>query len=155
MSIELKGEISKSNINAKKRTNKTGIELVRGKKYLFEISNVKSWHDAVDKPNPIQASPFTGWPEDKKDDLQKFKKFNFVPEADYMELVGQVGKEHFRIGKIAKGVDESGKEFEGKAFEAPASGELIVRANDPRWFKIIFYGNNSGTLDLTVHNVSD
>jgi len=36
----------------------------------------------------------------------------------------------------------------------PGTGNLIVRANDPKWGKI-FYSNNRGTLTLTVYEVAD
>jgi len=151
--------IGKSHVDAQERNNMTGVQLEKGKNYLFVISDLNDWRDDVQSEDSgFQASPFVGWPYEKKMGLKYplisvlAKPFCFCSFASIMELVGQVNDKHFRIGKYAYGVDINGTRYHGSMVKSPASGNLIVRANDPiKDIGYKYYKNNHGSLKLSVY----
>jgi hypothetical protein len=68
------------------------------------------------------------------------KPFTYAPSSGYIELLGQVGKEQFKLGRFVEN---------HTSFSPKEDGELILRVNEPRWLKMV-YENNFGVLKLTI-----
>ena len=132
--------------------NKTGVILSSQRTYQFIISNVEQWHDC----DRLNVNPMSGWLPKDQDDLNSAKRFllnsarafTYMPKAGYMELLGEVGGQHFRIGNFTAPLASSTTAQNN--FKPKTDGELIVRANEPKYFNDFFYSNNSGTLLLQI-----
>lgn len=124
---------------AHKRYNHTGLYLQAGQRYRIEVPGEQQWRDAG------IACDAEGW---NRGDIQKGIKELFIqasepfrrcPDADWFCLVGTIGDcdDHcFKVGRE-------------QTFEAPATGELCLFANDLDRF----YGNNMGKLKVTVERL--
>jgi len=131
----------------------TGVILSAERKYNFMISSINEWHDAAIK----NVNPQTGWHPENQENLNRTlkimfnigKQFTYIPQAGYMELIGEVNGELFRLGNIAK--DYSDQSSQAESYQPKNTGELIVRANEPKlFFNKRYYSNNSGILDLQI-----
>jgi len=154
---------------AQHRNNLGNVNLEKGQEYKFEIKEIEKWKDGCKDKNGVvycshpNINPWKGWLPNTKSLMGKYlncyRKKCYEPEAAYMELVGEVGGDHFRIGEVAGGEDLAGKKHTiSGSYVATKSGQLIVRANDPVKDKLFFkfYKNNRGKLKLTVYEkVSD
>jgi hypothetical protein len=122
----------------------TGLQLVKGGKYIFEVPPGQGWKDAS-----IDCGP-EGWNVEEED--FSFFKSRIIKlsegrrrhnQANWFEVIGTVGKDEdymFRIGDGSKSV---------KPFTSPHSGGLYAFANDLE----SMYGNNSGFVEITVKRI--
>jgi hypothetical protein len=113
-------------IEAAEKWNRTGFRIVKGKRYRFAASG--RWKDAS-----IECDA-NGYdiPE-----LAPFRWLRRYRSADWFKLIGTIdGHDAFPIGTAS-------------TWTARRGGELWCYANDV-WFK---YGNNSGSVELTVHEI--
>lgn len=126
------------------KNDKTGIYLLKNRSYYFSINEkkVKNWIDCTIKATPEKGR--TTW--DSNGTLSKnlinliAKPFTYAPTSGYMELLGQVGKEQFKLGRLAQSQIP---------FTPKENGELILRVNEPKLLKMV-YKNNFGVLKLTI-----
>ena len=126
------------------KNDRTGIYLSKDKSYSFTI-NEKELEDWID--STIEATPEQGrktWITEG--DFYKnlinvvAKPLTYAPTSGYMELLGQVGNEQFKLGWFAEN---------NKTFTPKESGELILRVNEPRFLDFT-YKNNFGVLKLEI-----
>lgn len=137
------------------KNDNTRVSLVAGMPYRFSISGIDSWYDCTQ-----EATPFRGWciSEGKglslvaKALLYASKPTAFAPSAGFMELLGVVAGQQFRLGRIAEPSEEGG--LSPEVFCPKNTGELILRVNEPRFGGARFYNNNSGKLELTITRIS-
>ena len=123
-------------IDARIRWNRSGLWLTAGQSYEFKVDDVQNWCDAGIDSTPDEGHIKRRWyleiPPAKW--LRRFRK------ANWYTLVGSIGKSpgsYFPIGG-------------GRIYTPETTGELLSFANDAE----LFYGNNSGTLRLTVIRLS-
>lgn len=110
---------------ATKRFTHSGIRVSSGETY--QITATGLWRDAWLEPTDAGGFP-------PKNAAMRFAKFlKPMPKENYLKLVAKVGSKHEPIGTSAK-----------VRFER--SGRLILQPNDA----VFFYGNNSGTLTVTI-----
>lgn len=130
--------------------NDTGIWLERGRGYRFELNNIRNWEDAG-----IAASPFSGRESEGLVDLMRLTSYD--SDARYMEVLGVVNGEIFRLGQLAQASETDQTESPSSGFPATyiaeASGELRVLVNEPVWSNY-FFENNTGSAELTVRTVA-
>jgi hypothetical protein len=121
------GEFAEATIEAKRKWNDTGIELVSGHEYVFTAAG--QWNDwgtvcdADGYASPNQMLKATEW-------LRR------SPRSRWFALIGALDANkltQFEIGT-------------GRSMIMPASGILTCFANDLTWM----YWNNSGSVHLSV-----
>jgi len=126
------------------KNDRTGIFLSKDKSYSFEIDSVENWIDCT----IVNTTPEFG--RDTFDSNQTYlkniinligKSIVYAPLSGYMELLGEVEGEQFKLGRLSKS-----KEL----FSPKRDGELILRVNEPRFLKSV-YENNYGVLKLTIN----
>ncbi|MEM7561194.1 MAG: hypothetical protein AAF394_18880 [Planctomycetota bacterium] len=123
--------------------NRTGIELEAGAHYQFQVSACDTWQDAS-----IVCSA-GGWTRNDvrpilRPLVKAAEKKRRMPSANWFELIGvQAGSscQMFRIG--CRGA--------GWTYSPTEDGEFVAFANDLK----NKYGNNSGSLRLTVTRVAE
>ncbi len=128
------------------KNDRTGIYLSKDKSYSFTINEkeVEDWIDSTIKATPEKGRK-TWIPEG---DFYKnlinvvAKPLTYAPTSGYMELLGQVGNEQFKLGRFADAENN-------KTFTPKESGELILRVNEPRFLDFT-YKNNFGVLKLKI-----
>lgn len=126
---------------AKLKYNWSGVRLVRGGVYEFRIKDTESWSDAEIKCGP------EGWTSDelpwfKELVVERFEGARRRPDANWFELVGALGDEDDVLFRIGKGGADN-------RYTAERDGDLYTFANDLK----SRYGNNSGSLEVTVTRV--
>ena len=127
------GEPHSFTVFAQRPWNSSGLRIVKGGCYRFRVSEVENWRDKGHPATPgegILAVPWLlrifGW-------LRRFRENNWYT---LVGNIGQTSNQSFLIGS-------------GSEHWAVASGELFAFANDA-WG---FYGNNEGTLKITVTRI--
>ena len=120
---------------AERPWNASGLRLVEGGRYRFQVSEVENWQDERLPATPGEGIPAVplllrifGW-------LRRFRG------ANWYTLVGTIGQRSNRSFLIGSGGEQ----------RALASGELFAFANDA-WG---FYANNKGALKITVTRIDD
>ena len=123
-------------VEAHNRWNRTWLRLTAGQCYELKVDDVQNWRDAG-----IDSTPEAGhirpirWLQ-----VPPFKWLRRYWKANWYTLVGSIGKTprgYFPIGG-------------GRTYTPETTGELFSFANDAD----LFYGNNDGTLRLTVTRLS-
>jgi len=113
---------------ATKRFTQTGIKVIKGETY--QITAVGKWQDAGFEPTDAAGFP-------SKNAAMRFAIYlKPMPKENYLKLVAKVGGRHEAIGTEAK-------------IRFKNSGKLIPQPNDA----VFFFGNNSGTLTVTIKRV--
>jgi hypothetical protein len=132
-------------VKARSKWNASGIRLLAGKNYSFEVLDQKArWQDAT------IVTDADGWTPKSQKDLSYFEKL-FIGLTEplrrtanqnwfyLMGMVAEIGEKQFPIGKKTQ-----------KPYAVTTSGEFCAYANDLPWM----YGNNSGSIKLRV-KISD
>ena len=122
----------KAGVHAGVKWNDTTIEVYKGERYRFIATGV--WYDATIKCGP-DGYPSPNWWFKL---LQPFRRY---PKGNWFELIGVIGqdlKNAFAIGN-------------GTELEVQQDGILYCFANDLQ----LFYGNNSGTVQLSIIRVAE
>ncbi|WAK00756.1 hypothetical protein [Methylobacter sp. YRD-M1] len=113
-------------IDSKAKWKNTGINLVAGRRYRYQvIGRWKDWYIECD------ANGYSNFLMNLVGCLKR------VPSAKWFQLIGVVNKNTSHIIKL--GTDGT--------FTAPVSGLLWVFANDAEFA----YCNNSGSVELHIH----
>ena len=136
------GESREFTVFAKHQFNWSGVRVVAGGRYVFEIPDGEKWKDKC-----IVCGP-DGWlsedlPWYKEEFVELLEGRRRVPKANWFELIGSIGDDEDLYFRIGKGGD-------GAPYDAPEDGELYAFANDLR----SMYGNNAGELSVTVRRIS-
>ena len=123
-------------VDARNRWNHSGLRLMALQSYEFKVADVQNWRDAGIDSTPesghirricwLQAPPVK-W-------LRRYRK------ANWYSLVGSIGKSPRSYFPIVG----------GRIYTPETTGELLSFAND----FVLAYGNNEGTLRLTVTRLS-
>ena len=121
------GESREFGVSAREVWNSSGIEMEEGASYRFDVIEYQDWRDWSIETDPDGYSRWWLWP---------FTWLRRLPDANWFQLVGAIGRSRAGTFKIGKGVTE----------RACRSGPLYCFANDVRWM----YGNNHGRLTLRV-----
>lgn len=136
------GQESSFPVRAAYKYNWSGVRLVQGAHYRFEIPGDQRWMDAAiscgpdgwrSEDLPWYQEAVVGWFEDRRR----------LPPANWFELVGSLGDEGDAFFRIAHGGEDH-------IYTAPRDGDLYAFANDLD----SRYGNNSGSLLVTVTRVA-
>jgi len=121
------GEFAEATIEAKRKWNDTGIELVSGHEYLFKATGRwTDWGTVCDADGYASPNPT----------LQAAEWLRRSPRSRWFALIGALDANkltHFEIGR-------------SRSLIMPASGILTCFANDVAWM----YWNNSGSVHLYV-----
>jgi hypothetical protein len=130
-------------VDSERLYNWSGIYLERGAYYTFEPEAGKTWLDASIKCTT------KGW---KTEDelswvkgyiVEHFEDDRRCPDADWFELIGTLGDDDNKLFRIGEGGAD-------KTYQAIDNGELYAFAND----LLSKYGNNKGSIDVTVTRVA-
>jgi hypothetical protein len=121
------GESHEFEVFAREVWNPSGIEMEEGASYRFEVIGYQDWNDWSIETNPDGYSRWWLWP---------FTWLRRLPDANWFQLVGAIGRSRDGYFKIGKGATE----------RAARSGPLHCFANDVRGM----YWNNRGRLTLRV-----
>ncbi|MGI9434800.1 MAG: phospholipase effector Tle1 domain-containing protein [Geminicoccaceae bacterium] len=129
-------------VRALLKYNWSGVQLIQGAAYEFEIADGDTWKD-----KNINCGP-DGWPSDLLPWYQEalvklFESRRRVPEANWFELIGAVGDNDDRLFRISTGGSDH-------AYVAEANGELYAFANDLQ----SRYDNNEGSLMVEVKRIT-
>jgi hypothetical protein len=112
--------------------NNTGITLLAGQKYHFQATGQwTDWKNTCDADGYQSPNFF----------LKLCESLRRMPQAPWFSLIGSIDKDKnsfFLIGK-------------DKNITAPKTGQLYCFANDA----IIAYGNNRGSIQLTVTQITE
>ena len=137
------GEHQSIVVYADVKNDRTGIYLSKDASYRFEIQKEENWVDCT----ITDSNPYSGratW--DSNNDFSGnilsaiAKPFTYAPSSGYMELLGEVANQQFKLGRLAKS---------GEVFTPSEDGELILRVNEPKLLKTV-YDNNFGVLKLVI-----
>lgn len=144
-------------VHSKKRRNDTGINMVQGGIYRFEVASTETWTDS-----DIECDA-NGWrSRGDKDNVKGANRplliafflwmaqaFRVHHSANWFELVGEVGirkgTKSFRIG--------DGRYIDKKGYKAPKSGRLYACANDFTLGFFNMYGNNTGQILVAIRRI--
>ena len=110
-----------------------GCESPRAGAIGSKVSEVENWRDKGHPATPGEGILAVPWPLTILAWLRRFKG------ANWYTLVGNIGKRRYQSFLIGSGSEH----------RAMANGELFAFANDA-WG---FYGNNEGTLTITVTRI--
>ena len=115
--------------------DRTGIFLSKNVPYIFRIEEVEDWVDCTIE----DATPETGRPIVRKDAgvVSNFVNIlgwplTYSKPSGYMELLGEVSGQQFRLGKLSSSE---------AAFIPKQDGELILRVNEPRFMESVYQNN--------------
>lgn len=136
------GESHSFKVLARLKYNWSGVKLIQGETYEFQIAEGDTWLD-----KKIECGP-TGWTSDqlpwfKEPIVAGFEKNRRLPEANWFELIGALGDEDDVLFRIKNGGPEN-------RYVAEIEADLYAFANDLQ----SKYDNNSGWLDVTVTRIS-
>lgn len=122
------GDSARIEVKANKHFMHTGIKILKGASY--RIIAAGTWRDAGFEPTDAGGFP-------PKNAAMRFARF-LQPDCkeNYMKLVAKVGNHHWPIGT-------------GAAIHFKRKGNLVLQPNDATFF----FGNNSGTLSVTIIRV--
>ena len=124
---------------AKLKYNWSGVRLLKGNKYIFNVTQDDTWKDAN-----IVCGP-GGWESDdlpwyKEGVVQFAERYRRLPSANWFALVGALGDEDDELFLIGDG---------NEPYTAARDAELYLFANDlPSK-----YDNNKGWLTVTVTHI--
>ena len=138
------GQSKTITVYADVKNDRTGIYLLKGKSYSFTIDHVENWIDCtIVNCNPEQGRVMFDSSQTYLNNIINLigKAISYAPLSGYMELLGEVEGQQFKLGKLSKT-----KEL----FSPKKDGELILRVNEPRFSKSV-YMNNYGVLKLTIY----
>jgi len=122
------GDSISISIQAKQRITKAGIKVSKGETY--QIYAAGKWQDAGFEPTDAEGFP-------PKNGAMRFARFlQPMHQENYMKLVAKVSSKHWPVGTSAHICFSKG-------------GQLILQPNDA----MFFFGNNSGTLAVTIKRV--
>lgn len=125
------------------KNDRTGVYLSKNHSYLFEITEVKDWVDCTIEeatPEAGRATWNTNGGVAKNIINVAGKLIAYAPLSGYMELLGEVDEQQFKLGRLANS---------RLLFTPKNDGELIIRVNEPRFSEDV-YKNNFGVLKLTI-----
>ncbi|MEM9315864.1 MAG: DUF2235 domain-containing protein [Pseudomonadota bacterium] len=115
------------------RKNRTGIWLEADKAYRYEFGEHTLWQDKGIPATPAEGHQTSGI-------VDWFRHTSYLPDANFMELVGLVDGDVFSIGALSDS---------GNTASPGRPGELVAFTNEPVWADC-FFENNTGTVELTV-----
>ena len=125
------------------KNDRTGIYLSKNNSYSFEIEGVKNWVDYTIKADPESGRSTCDFNRSFSTNILSLlaKPLTYAPLSGYMELLGEVGDQQFKLGRLAKNKT---------LFTPNEDGELLLCVNEPRYSENV-YKNNFGVLKLIIH----
>ena len=116
--------------------NSSGLKLVAGGQYRFEVTNVSDWRDFFIKSTPGEGHLKFRW----LFNIPPIRWLRQFKGSDWFTLIGSIDKKKDSFFFIGNRLD----------YVPDLTGELFTFANDAPWF----YWNNHGRLRLTVTRLS-
>ncbi len=135
-------------VHANRLFNPGGIFVKKDQKYRFTVEQTQQWYDSS-----ISATP-RGWNVDdanvdlgwlKEVIIRRKEEDRRVPQANWFEICGTVGKDEEGHFMVLKHLDGTGIDFEPES-----AGEIFLFAND----LVSRYGNNLGFIDVIIRRTS-
>ncbi len=139
------GESKQVMVYARKKYNQSGVLMLAGEKYGFEVDMTQKWYDAS-----IDAT-VEGWSAEDEDmwiakelAIKASRRFRRIPDAKWFELSAAVGQNDDELFQVLNHTDE------GNPYIPAKNGEFCPFANDLD----NRYGNNLGFVNVTIKRLS-